>query len=132
VRPPLLDHVLLEFAATVPSRYKVHGRTKKWMLRKVAERRLPPEILQRGKRGFSVPLSQWMRQQLKPMIEAQLSPARLQQLGIFSPTYVRGLLDEHFSGRADHENKIWSLFVFSLWHRTFIENSVMLAQAVAH
>ncbi len=122
VRVPYLDHELLEFAASIPSDVKIRGLNKKYVLKKVAASLLPRETIHGRKRGFSVPLAFWFRGQLRPLVERQLSPARLERLGCFQPGQVAVLLDEHFSSRANHEGRIWALLIFSLWHDLYLEN----------
>jgi asparagine synthase (glutamine-hydrolysing) len=120
VRVPFLDHELLEYAASIPPEIKIRRLTKKYILKRVAARLLPKEILQKAKRGFSVPLSFWFRSELQSFVEERLAPARVAELGYFEPAYVSGLLREHVSGRANHENKLWALLIFSLWHDLYM------------
>ncbi|MGH9580546.1 MAG: asparagine synthase (glutamine-hydrolyzing) [Terriglobales bacterium] len=121
VRVPFLDHKLVEFAATIPAQYKVRGLTKKYLLREVARGLLPKEIVHREKRGFSIPLAFWLRQELREFVEAQLSSERVARLGYFDPKGVSVLLQEHFEKRANHENRIWALLLFVLWHDLYLE-----------
>jgi asparagine synthase (glutamine-hydrolysing) len=120
VRVPLLDHELVEYVASIPPEIKIRRLTKKYILRKVAAGLLPKEILGREKRGFSIPLAFWFRHQLKDYVREQLAPERVGGMGIFDPKRVSRLLQEHFSARANHENKIWALLVFSLWHKLYM------------
>ncbi|HEY2432290.1 MAG TPA: asparagine synthase (glutamine-hydrolyzing) [Vicinamibacterales bacterium] len=122
-RDPLLDHRLLEFAATVPSSLKIrHGRGK-YLLRKVLERRLPPEILARGKQGFEAPIGEWLRGPLAPMTEALLTDGRLRGRGVFDDREVTRLWREHRSGHADHRHRLWQLIMLELWFRQFIDQA---------
>jgi asparagine synthase (glutamine-hydrolysing) len=116
VRVPFLDHELLEFAASIPPEIKIRRLTKKYILKKAAGGLLPQEILQGKKRGFSIPLSFWFRSELRGFIEEQLAPARVDRAGFFDPGKVSDLLSEHLASRANHENKLWALLVFHLWH----------------
>ena len=122
VRVPFLDHELLEFSATVPSEFKIRGMEKKRILRTIAADLLPPAIISREKRGFSIPLAFWLRHELKPLIQDILSPAKLSRLGYFRTSEVQKILNEHFEHRANHENKIWALLMFTLWHAIHIES----------
>ncbi len=119
VRVPFLDHELLEFAASIPPELKIHSLTTKYILRKVAKNLLPGEILRGQKRGFSIPLAFWLRGELKHYVETVLSSERIDQMGYFNSHKVSQLLEEHFSSRANHENKIWALLVFCLWHEQY-------------
>ncbi len=121
IRVPFLDHILLEFAASIPSELKIHRLTKKYLLRKLAGSLLPPDLLSRPKRGFSIPLSLWLRNELKEFVQERLGSPRIEKLGYFNPAKVSSILEEHFAARANHENKIWALVVLSVWHDLYIE-----------
>jgi asparagine synthase (glutamine-hydrolysing) len=123
VRVPFLDHELLEFAATIPPEMKIRRLTKKFILKKAAANLLPEQILHGKKRGFSIPLALWLRGELKNFVSEQLSADRVSKLGYFNPKKVSALLQEHNSGRANHENKIWALLVFTLWHGVYMSGT---------
>jgi asparagine synthase (glutamine-hydrolysing) len=123
VRVPFLDHELLEFAATIPPELKIRRLTKKYILRKAAADLLPREQFRKSKRGFSIPLAFWLRNELRPFVEHQLSPTRVREAGYFDPRYVSILLEEHLSARENHENKIWALLVFSIWHELYMNGA---------
>lgn len=115
VRVPLLDHELLEYVATIPAGLKIRRGTKKYILRRVAEKLLPEELMRREKRGFSIPLAFWLRNELAPLVRELLGRERLARVGIFNPDEVARLVEEHFAERANHENKIWALLIFAVW-----------------
>jgi asparagine synthase (glutamine-hydrolysing) len=120
-RVPLLDHVLAEFAARVPSGLKLrHGRGK-YLLRRLLERRVPASILERPKQGFSVPVSDWLRTALAPMVDDLLLDGRLRERGIFDARAVARLWEEHRAGLQDHGHRIWSLAMLELWFRQFVD-----------
>jgi asparagine synthase (glutamine-hydrolysing) len=116
-RSPLLDHRLIEFCAGLPSSYKLRGRTSKWLLRRLMRHRLPAEILTRSKMGFGVPVGEWLRTDLRPLLEDTLLSDRAQQRGYFRPSAVRTMVDEHLSRRADRTAHIWGLLMLELWLR---------------
>jgi asparagine synthase (glutamine-hydrolysing) len=116
MRTPFLDHRLIEFAAGIPAELKVRGFTLKYLLKKAAEKWLPHKIVYRQKRGFSVPISRWMRKELRPRLDEALGEERLRRQGLFNTPYVRRLLAEHWSERADHRKILWALFCFQLWY----------------
>jgi asparagine synthase (glutamine-hydrolysing) len=116
MRTPFLDHRLIEFAAGLPGELKVRGFELKYLLKKAAEKWLPRKIVYRQKRGFSVPISRWMRKELRPWLDGMLGEERLTQQGLFNAQFVRQLLNEHWSGRADHRKILWALFCFQLWY----------------
>jgi len=122
VRCPLLDHVFVEWAVSLSSRWKLHRNCQKYLLRKLAERLgVPGTVLNRPKRGFAMPLVHWWRSELKEdMLQILVEPRTLQR-GYFRPQAVRQLLTEHLSGRRNRPTDLWMLLVFELWHRNFLE-----------
>lgn len=122
VRVPLLDHLLVEWATSLPIEWKFRAGIQKYILRKLAERvGVPREALDRPKQGFAMPLVHWIRNELKDLIMSSLLEPRTLQRGYFNPEGVKQLLDEHFRGRHDHSNGIWRLLIFELWHRNYLE-----------
>jgi len=115
-RVPLLDHRVVEFAWTVPMSYKVRDGAGKWILRQLAYRYIPHEMLHRRKAGFSVPLARWLRGELRDWAEAMLDESRLQREGFFNVRLVRRLFHDHLSGRAEMEHLLWDLLIFQAWH----------------
>jgi asparagine synthase (glutamine-hydrolysing) len=115
-RSPLLDRALLEYAATLPDAFKRRGGRGKIVLREVAAELLPREILERPKHGFGVPLGDWFRGELRPMVQdTLLSTPRLgRRLRVEA---VREIFEEHVSGRADRGHQLWTLLTLELWLR---------------
>ena len=114
-RVPLLDHVLMEYVATIPSDLKLRGETGKYLLKRVMADSLPSEILGRRKMGFGVPLGTWLRRELREMAwDTLLSPAARQR-GIFRSSEVERLLRVHDSGRRDYSARLWALLCLELW-----------------
>jgi asparagine synthase (glutamine-hydrolysing) len=120
-RVPLLDHKLVEFAATLPTHLKLKGLTRKYLLRKVARRLLPREILERPKKGFPMPFSAWFRGDARTFVRDLLSPSTVRRRGLFSPTYVQKLLDDNDRGLAQNGSLLWGLMSVELWYRQFID-----------
>ena len=118
-RVPFLDHKLVELAAALPPRLKLHGRTGKWLLRQVMQARLPAAVLRRPKQGFNAPVAAWLRRDLRPLLYDSLSPARLQGMGFLHPATVARLLAEHDSQRWDHSHQLWGLLCLALWWEKF-------------
>jgi asparagine synthase (glutamine-hydrolysing) len=116
LRTPFLDHRLVEFAAALPASQKVRGFQLKRVLKQAVSKWLPHKIVYRQKRGFSVPIAQWMRRELRPLMDELLAEERLQRQGVFNASFLRRLLEEHWSGRADHRKALWMLLSFQLWH----------------
>lgn len=115
-RAPFLDHELVEFMATVPPELKIRGLTKKYLLKQSLKGRLPSDILQRRKQGFTAPLSVWFRNELVPLMRSVLSQERIESVGYFNWPTVARLLDEHIAGRENHHSRIWALLMFMMWH----------------
>lgn len=122
VRVPLLDHELVEWAASLTPQWKMRGGQQKYILRKLAERvGVPQEVLHRPKQGFALPLVHWMRHEMKDLIQTILLEPRTLERGYFNAAAVRHILDEHFRGRRNQSGAIWRLLIFELWHRNFLE-----------
>jgi asparagine synthase (glutamine-hydrolysing) len=120
-RVPLLDHPLVEFALRLPLALKMREGQRKYLLKRVAARFLPPAILARRKQGFGVPLGVWFRGRLRGAFQDLLLSTRARQRGYFDLREVRRLLDEHLAGRRDHELRLWQLLMFELWHQAYLD-----------
>ncbi len=119
-RVPFLDHTLLEYVVTLPSRFKLRGIRTKYILKKLAADFLPKTIISRPKKGFGAPVSQWIKTDLKPVVEELLQHDKLKREGIFNPRTVRRLLDEHLSGRKDNRLKLWPIVMFEFWYERYM------------
>ena len=124
VRVPLLDVRLVEFMSRLPGNMKVRGLRLKYLLKRVASRLLPPEILRRRKAGFHVPIPRWLKTELREMVGDYLSADVVSRHGLFDPQVVSSLLNAHWRGRQDHSRNIWNLLMFSLWHERYLQRSV--------
>jgi asparagine synthase (glutamine-hydrolysing) len=122
-RVPLLDHHLVEFAASVPPHLKLRGRRRKYLLKKVASEWLPPEILDRRKQGFPTPVSLWLRGGARTFCRDLLATETIERRGLFEASAIRRLLDDHDSGAADHGSALFALIGLELWHRAFIDRT---------
>jgi asparagine synthase (glutamine-hydrolysing) len=129
-REPLLDHKLLEYAATIPSSLKLRNGQTKYLLRKLLQRRLPQSILERPKQGFSAPIGKWLAGPLRGMGSDLLFDGRLSARGIFRDAAVRDVWDAHNAGRADHAQRLWSLLMLELWFREYIDGAAAPAATV--
>jgi asparagine synthase (glutamine-hydrolysing) len=122
VRVPFLDQELVNLLATVPVGLKMKGRETKYLLKKVAERHLPKDIIYRPKTGFGAPVRHWVRHELAELVADRLSPSRLQAMGIFNTNHVLELIKNNQSGKIDAAYTIWSLLSMESWCRQFLEN----------
>lgn len=122
VRAPFLDHRLAEYVAQLPVGYKLRGRTSKYILKQAVRPLLPRFVIERPKKGFGVPVAEWLKNRLRPLARDLLSPARLRRHGLFNSEYVACLQREHERGTANHQKLLWTLLMFELWHEAFIAN----------
>jgi len=121
-RPPLLDHRLVEFAATVPARFRLRGGTTKYLFKQALRGVLPDAIIDRPKHGFAVPLSHWFRGDLSAFARDILLGTTCRQRGIFDARSVERLLALHQRGR-NLDLQLWTLLSFELWCRRFLDQS---------
>ncbi|MBX7082539.1 MAG: asparagine synthase (glutamine-hydrolyzing) [Nannocystaceae bacterium] len=119
LRVPLCDVRLVELAMQIPSRHRVGALASKRVLRNIAARLLPQEILERRKLGFNAPLGVWLRRDLDRLVAQWLSPELVRQRGWFDPEVVAGIVHEHREGVRDHGLKLWSLIVMEQWRRCY-------------
>jgi len=124
VREPLMDHPLVEWLASLPSSLKVHSGEGKWLLKKAMKPRLPQQVLYRPKMGFAVPLARWFRGPLRQRVRDALTEGRLVETGIFEPTCLRRLVDDHQSGVRDYSAPLWTLLMFDAFLRNVVEAGV--------
>jgi asparagine synthase (glutamine-hydrolysing) len=120
VRVPFLDHRFVEFCATIPSDLKLNGFTTKSIFRSAMKDVLPPKICNRGKQGYSLPIKNWLRQELNEYMVDLLNTSPLMKEA-FNLTYIQLLIREHLDYKANHNHILWALINLALWHRMFIE-----------
>ena len=122
VRVPMLDHEFVEWVARLPVDWKFRTGTRKFILKKLAERLgIPPALLHRRKQGFQLPLVDWMRDNTKNQILRLLLEPRTLQRGYFKQEAVRALVDEHLRGRRNRSGMLWRLLILELWYRNFMD-----------
>ena len=117
VREPLMDHLLVEWLATLPSDFKIRAGQGKVIFKQAYEPLLPRDVLYRPKMGFSVPLAAWLRGPLKDRVRLALLGERMRDCGYFNPVTLRRLVDEHNSGLRDHATALWMLLMFEAFLR---------------
>ncbi|MGE0358424.1 MAG: asparagine synthase (glutamine-hydrolyzing) [Burkholderiales bacterium] len=115
-RVPFLDPRVVAFAWSLPVDYRAHETHPKRVLRRLLHRHVPPELVERPKAGFAVPLAAWLRGELRDWAEALLDPARLAREGVFEPAPIRRAWEEHLSGRRDWPYHLWDVLMFQAWH----------------
>lgn len=119
VRVPFLDNELVEFACTIPPSLKMKGRETKYILKKVAERYLPKDVIYRPKTGFGAPVRKWITRDMQPLIADRLSPERINEVGIFDSQKIQQLITDNQTGKIDASYSIWSLLAIDSWMRQF-------------
>ncbi|MGD9511136.1 MAG: XrtA/PEP-CTERM system amidotransferase [Geminicoccaceae bacterium] len=112
LRPPLLDHELIEWATRLPAASKLQGMAGKIVLKQALRPHLPPELLHRRKQGFTLPLAGWLRRELRPNLEALCQGGALVDIGLFRRQGLRRLVAEHSAGLRDHTPVLWALMMF--------------------
>ncbi len=130
-RVPFLDHKVVEFAASLPARYKLRFSSGKYLLRKAMARDLPPEVLRRNKKGFPTPIRPWLRNQLFERLSAVLTDGRMAERRLIEPGYIQHLLTAHRQGDSAATEGCWRLLNFELWCRIFLDRDAKVANSVA-
>ncbi len=119
-RAPFLDPRVGQFAASIPVEYKLKGKSGKVILKEAMRELLPHDILHRPKKGFGIPIAEWLKGRLNPLMHDMLAPERLNKQGLFSADYVQRLITEHETGRASHHKELWTLLVFQLDRKSVV------------
>jgi asparagine synthase (glutamine-hydrolysing) len=120
-RSPFLDHHLIEFAASLPEKFKVRGLTTKYLLKRMLKKLLPAENLDRRKMGFGVPIGHWLRGKLQPFLRETILSEKALNRGLFRPEVVKQLVELHARGERDHSHQLWTLLMLELWFQRFID-----------
>ena len=115
VRPPFLDHRIVEFAASLPEDFKIRGVTQKFLLKELMRGKLPASILHRKKSGFDIPAHEWFRGFLRPMLYEALSPEAIENTGIFRPGVIERLIRDHMERRVNVGYHLWGLLTLFIW-----------------
>ena len=120
-RVPFLDHKLVEFASSLPPGLKVRGFEGKYLLKKVAEKWLPRDLVYRKKEGFPMPLGNWFRGEAREFLRDYINPQTVKNRDIFDTNEIELLLNEHENGLNDHSSILWMLINIEIWYRMFID-----------
>jgi asparagine synthase (glutamine-hydrolysing) len=130
-RAPFLDHRLFAFVWSLPLHFRVRRHGGKYLLRKLLDRYVPREMVERPKSGFALPVHEWLRGPLRDWCEGLLNESRLRQEGFFDPVVVRKAWDEHLSGRKNRQYDLWSILMFQAWQESLRQGFVLPAAAEA-
>jgi asparagine synthase (glutamine-hydrolysing) len=114
-RAPFLDGDLMELAFSMPGHLKIRNGERKWILKRAMKGVLPDTILNRRKEGFSIPMKNWLRRELQPLMRDLLSRDRIARRGLFDPDVVEKLVDDHVEGRENHAHTLFPLMVLERW-----------------
>ncbi|MBI1791639.1 MAG: asparagine synthase (glutamine-hydrolyzing) [Acidobacteria bacterium] len=114
-RVPLLDHRLIEFAASLPTRFLIRRGEGKWILRQVLYRHVPRALIDRPKTGFAIPIGAWLRGELRPWAEELLAERRLREEGFFRPEPIRRKWSGHLEGGRNWQHDLWNVLMFESW-----------------
>ena len=117
VRPPLLDHRLVEFAARMPESFKVNGSKLKFILKDLMRGKIPDSVLTRKKEGFDIPAHDWFRTALKPLLHDTLTPQAIREMGLFREGAVEAVLRAHERREANYGYHLWGLLMLFLWKK---------------
>jgi len=120
-RSPFLDHRLMEFAASLPTGYKMNRLVKKYILKKTVSRIIPRENIYRKKMGFGVPVGAWLRGELKGLLYENLLSKKSLERGYFKPEAIKEMVNLHVSRKKDYSYQLWALLMLELWHERFVE-----------
>lgn len=120
-RVPFLDHEFVETVFRIPAVVRTRPNDLKYLLKRAVGDMLPQELLTAPKKGFVIPITLWLRDQLRPLTEFLLSTDRLRQQGIFRPSFYSSYVEPHLNGRADFTWQVWAALMFQMWHSVFVE-----------
>jgi asparagine synthase (glutamine-hydrolysing) len=120
-RSPFLDHHVIEFAASLPERFKLRGLTTKYLLKRVLKKLVPVENLNRPKMGFGIPIGHWFRSEMKGFLGETLLSERALTRGFFKAEEVRRMFELHTRGEQDYAHQLWTLLMLELWFNRFID-----------
>jgi len=120
VRVPLLDHRVMEYAASLPENLKYRNGTGKYILKKLLAKYVPGELFERPKMGFGVPIDLWLRKELKDLLLDYLSSERLKKEGLFDHVIVEKKIKEHMSGRVNRQYQLWALLMWEMWREQWL------------
>ena len=121
VRVPYLDHIFVEFCATVPGHLKLKGLTTKYIFKKAMSKFLPKNIIQRKKQGYSLPIKNWLRNELKDYMTDLLRNSEIIR-EYFDIHYLNKLINQHVKSTHDHSHRLWALMSLEMWHHKFFSD----------
>jgi len=122
-RVPLLDHRLVEYAVQLPDNLKYRNGSGKYILKKLLARYIPLSLFNRPKMGFGIPLDSWLRKELKPLLLDYLNAERIKKEGLLNEKLIDKTIQEHLSGKINHQYRLWALLMWEMWRDRWMKNS---------
>ncbi len=122
-RVPMLHKDVIELAARIPSKYKIHSNKTKIILKDTFKDLIPKDLLNASKIGFAVPIAKWLRNELSSDLISELDQDRIREQGLFNYDYIQMLLDEHLKYKRNRYSELWTLYVFQKWYKKYFETS---------
>jgi asparagine synthase (glutamine-hydrolysing) len=119
-RAPMLDHRVVEWAWRLPMSLRIRSRTSKWLLRRLVHRYVPPNLIERPKTGFGIPVDAWLRGPLRDWAEALLDSRRLEQEGVLRPAPIADAWREHLAGHRNNQARLWPVLMFQAWREAWL------------
>ena len=116
LRSPFLDKDLIHYAVNIPSKYNVHRGKSKILIKSILEKYLPKKLIYKNKKGFSVPISDWLKKELKPWAESLLTKDIIESHNLINYSFVNEIKEDHFNNLKNNEHKLWSLIQFNSWY----------------
>jgi asparagine synthase (glutamine-hydrolysing) len=121
VRVPLMDNDLVAYAFGLPVSSKIRGRQTKVLLKRLLERYVPPELFRRPKRGFSPPIDEWLRGDLRHLVERYLAPERIRARGLLDADFLEAVVARHRTGHRGFQHMLWTVIVLEMWFERWID-----------
>lgn len=120
---PYLNTKLIDYMSRIPSDIKIKNGIKKYLLKEIAYKYIPKELIERPKCGFDIPFGQWMKNELKELVYAQVSQERLDKENLFYTSSILNIRDQFYAGNDAYKYKLWRLFIFQLWYENFLKTT---------
>lgn len=120
-REPFLDQHIIEFAARLPSDYKLHKGVKKYILRQIVHKYVPASMMERPKMGFGIPIASWLKNELRPWVDEAFDPVFISRQGLFRQQEIDRLKNEFYGGKEQLYTRVWYLLMFQLWYKQWMQ-----------